>query len=102
MDSIGASLGVLNIAQANEVDGFIVFDSGDLNSGISRMIKAIQEEDVWESFITSEEAEEQITSKSLIVIVDTHKPSLVANERLLKYTDYRSEERRVGKEYVSQ
>src|SRR5690625_1196879 len=89
MDSIGASLGVLNIAQANEVDGFIVFDSEDLNSGISRMIKAIQEEDVWESFITSEEAEEQITSKSLIVIVDTHKPSLVANERLLKYTDYK-------------
>src|SRR5690625_3240493 len=89
MDSIGASLGVLNIAQANEVDGFVVFDSEDLNSGISRMIKAIQEEDVWESFITSEEAEEQITSKSLIVIVDTHKPSLVANERLLKYTDYK-------------
>src|SRR5690625_2041049 len=89
MDSIGASLSGLNIAQANEVDGFIVFDSEDLNSGISRMIKAIQDEDVWESFITTEEAEEQITSKSLIVIVDTHKPSLVANERLLKYTDYK-------------
>src|SRR5690625_1150485 len=89
MDSIGASLGVLNIAQPNEESGFVVFDSEDLNSGISRMIKAIQEEDVWESFITSEEAEEQITSKSLIVIVDTHKPSLVANERLLKYTDYK-------------
>src|SRR5690625_1624412 len=89
MDSIGASLGVLNIAQADEVDGFIVFDSEDLNSGISRMIKAIQEEDVWKSFITSEEAEAQITSKSLIDVVDTHKPSLVANERLLKYTDYK-------------
>src|SRR5690625_2344208 len=89
MDAIGASLGVLNIAQPNEESGFVVFDSEDLNSGISRMIKAIQEEDVWESFITSEEAEEQITSKSLIVIVDTHKPSLVANERLLKYTDYK-------------
>lgn len=90
MDSIGASLGVLNIAQANDVQGYIIFDEKDLNSGIVRMIRALQEEEeIWKYFISSDQAEEIISSKSLIVIVDTHKPSLVANERLLKYTDYK-------------
>jgi len=90
MDSLGASLGVLNIAQANNVEGHIIFDREDLNTGITRMVSALQKDDeIWSHFITSEKAEEIITSKSLIIIVDTHKPSLVANEKLLKYTDYR-------------
>lgn len=90
MDSLGASLGVLNIAQANNVEGHIIFDREDLNTGITRMVSALQRDDeIWSHFITSEKAEEIISSKSLIVIVDTHKPSLVANEKLLKYTDYR-------------
>ena len=90
MDSLGASLGVLNIAQANQVEGHIILDENDLNTGITRMVSALEkEEEIWSHFITSERAEEIITSKSLIVIVDTHKPALIANEKLLKYTDYR-------------
>src|SRR5699024_632933 len=90
MDSLGASLGVLNIAQANQVEGHIILDENDLNTGITRMVSALEnEEEIWSHIITSERAEEIITSKSLIVIVDTHKPALIANEKLLKYTDYR-------------
>lgn len=89
MDAIGAAIGVLNIAHANDKAGYIVLNPEDVNSGISRMVRALQEdEELWLNFITSEEAEEIITRKTLIVIVDTHKPSLVLHERLLKYTDY--------------
>lgn len=90
MDSLGAAIGVLNIAKTNDVNGFIVFDSDDLNTGIHRMVEAFKEdEDIWSHFIDSETAEELISSKSLIVIVDTHKPSMVAHEQLLRYTDYK-------------
>lgn len=90
MDSLGAAIGILNIAKSNRVEGFIVFDPEDINTGIFRIVEAMkQEESIWQHFISPEEAEEIITSRSLIVVVDTHKPSMVANARLLNYTDYK-------------
>lgn len=90
MDSLGAAIGVLNIANANDVKGYIVFDSNDVNTGIHRIVEEIkQEPDIWDHFIESERAEEIVTNRSLIVVVDTHKPSMVANARLLNYTDYK-------------
>lgn len=90
MDSIGAAIGILNIAQSNDVDGYIVFDPEDLNPGMNRIISAIKEEDsLWRHFIHPEEAEGITTNRSLVVVVDTHKPSMVPNERLLHKTDYK-------------
>lgn len=90
MDSLGASIGILNIAQANDVDGYIVFDPDDINSGMRQMIEAIKKEpSVWQYFISPDDADEIVTGRSLVVIVDTHKPSLVPNERLLSRTPYK-------------
>lgn len=90
MDSLGASIGVLNIAKTNGIEGYVIFDHDDINPGIYRIIQAIKEkESIWKHFINSEEAEEIITNKSLIVVVDTHKPSMVSNAKLLNYTDYK-------------
>ena len=36
------------------------------------------------SFITPEEAMNKLTDKTLLVVVDTHKPSLVIDEKLLQ------------------
>ncbi|HLR65998.1 MAG TPA: DHH family phosphoesterase, partial [Virgibacillus sp.] len=90
MDSLGAAIGILNIAKSNEVEGHIVFDPHDVNTGIQRVIDAIkQEDDIWQHFIEPEEAEDIVTSRSLIVVVDTHKPAMVSNERLLQKSEYR-------------
>src|SRR5690625_935941 len=90
MDSLGSAMGILNIAKSNNVEGYIVFDPTDINTGINQIVKVIKEEkDIWQHFIDPEEAEETITDQSLIVVVDTHKPSMVANANLLNYTDYK-------------
>lgn len=90
MDAIGAAIGILNIAQLNGVDGFIVFDPDDVNAGLQRMIEAIrQDKELWNNFISPDDAEEIITDQSLVVVVDCNKPSMVADARLLNKTDYK-------------
>src|SRR5690625_10316 len=90
MDSLGAAIGILNIAKSNDVEGHIIFDPHDVNTGIQRIIDAIkQEDDIWQHFVEPEEAEDIVTSRSLIVVVDTHKPAMVSNERLLQKSEYR-------------
>lgn len=85
MDSLGASLGVLNIAKSNDVEGYIVFDEDDITTGIEKVIDKIKEEEtLWRYFISPEEADAIYTNRSLIVVVDTNKPSLVVHEMLLR------------------
>ncbi|MCM3398093.1 DHH family phosphoesterase [Oceanobacillus profundus] len=90
MDSLGAAIGVLNIAKTNNVEGHIVFDPDDVDTGVYRLVDAIKaDEELWKYFIDPDRAEEIITNRSLLVIVDTNKPSMVADESLLHKTEYR-------------
>ncbi|SFD70665.1 c-di-AMP phosphodiesterase, consists of a GGDEF-like and DHH domains [Lentibacillus persicus] len=90
MDSIGAAIGILNIVKANNVEGYIVFDPDDVDTGVYRLVEELkEEEELWQHFIDPEESEALVTSRSLVVVVDTHKPSMVANERLLNKTEYK-------------
>ncbi len=83
MDSIGASIGVRKMAAMNNIEGYIVVNFDQLNGSVSRLMDELKERsNFYESFISVEEALSQITSNSLLVIVDTHKPSLVIDERL--------------------
>lgn len=89
MDSVGAAIGILKIAQANGKHGFIVLDPEDVNTGVNRLMDEIQQNnDLWSWFITPEQAQEIVTKDTLCVVVDTHKPSLVAEERLLNHTEH--------------
>lgn len=104
MDSLGAAIGVLNIAKSNNIDGYIVFDQDDINTGVHRIVQAIKENEViWKHFISPDDAEEVVTTKSLIVVVDTHKPSLTANERLLDKTEHKVviDHHRRGEEFIN-
>src|SRR5699024_4010756 len=84
MDVIGSALGVFNIARSNDVNGYIVFDESDVTTGISKLMEKVKEEpELWKYFIGPEEADAIYTSRSLIVVVDTNRPSLVAHESLL-------------------
>ncbi|WP_377887222.1 DHH family phosphoesterase [Alkalihalobacillus sp. R86527] len=88
MDSIGASIGILKVAQANGKEGNIVFDQNQKTSGVSRLIEEVeQNEQLWARFQDPEEALEKATSNTLLVVVDTHKPSLVMEEKLLQKLD---------------
>ncbi|WP_164670540.1 DHH family phosphoesterase [Virgibacillus doumboii] len=90
MDSLGAAIGILNIARINGVEGYVVFDPDDVDTGVFRLVESLKEdEELWEDFIDPEESEALITSRSLVVVVDTHKPSMVANERLLNKSEYK-------------
>jgi len=90
MDVMGAALGVFNIARSNNVDGFIIFDETDVTTGITKLIERIKkEESLWKYFIGPEEAEAIYTSRSLIVVVDTNRPSLVAHEPLLHRAEHK-------------
>src|SRR5699024_6617387 len=59
-------------------------------AGVSRVIdKVKQEEGLWKHFIGPDEAEAIYTSRSLIVLVDTHRPSMAAHEKLLRKAEYK-------------
>ncbi|CAI6329007.1 DHH family phosphoesterase [Bacillus subtilis] len=89
MDSIGAAIGILKVAQANNKDGFIVIDPNQIASSVQRLIGEIKKyEELWSRFITPEEAMEISNDDTLLVIVDTHKPSLVMEERLVNKIEH--------------
>lgn len=85
MDALGSAIGILNIARSNDVEGYIIFDENDITTGIIKVIDKIKEEEsLWKHFIGPEEADAIYTSRSLVVVVDTNRPQMVAHEPLLR------------------
>ncbi|MFJ8087935.1 DHH family phosphoesterase [Lysinibacillus sp. Ag94] len=88
MDSIGASVGVRKMAQMNDVKGYVIVNFEELNGSVTRLMNEIESKsDFYENFLTPEEAAARMTEKSLLVIVDTHKPDLVIDSQLLKLAE---------------
>ncbi|MFJ3389016.1 DHH family phosphoesterase [Lysinibacillus sp. NPDC086135] len=88
MDSIGASVGVRKMAQMNDVKGYVIVNFEELNGSVTRLMNEIESKsDFYENFLTPEEAAARMTEKSLLVIVDTHKPDLVIESQLLKLAE---------------
>ncbi|MBM7609485.1 c-di-AMP phosphodiesterase-like protein [Lysinibacillus composti] len=85
MDSIGSGIGVRKMAVMNDVKSYVVINFDELNGSVSRLMDEIENHsDFYENFLSPDEALSEMTDKSLLVILDTHKPSLVVDERLLK------------------
>lgn len=88
MDAIGASVGVCKAAELNTKKGFIVIDMDDIDTSVKRLVEAMKESPrLYQRFISKEEALDIITEDTLLVVVDTHKPSFVIEEKLLQKTD---------------
>ncbi|WP_010308269.1 DHH family phosphoesterase [Kurthia senegalensis] len=88
MDAIGASIGVRKMADMNGINGYVVMDFDNIDNSINRLMQVVREKsDLYDKFLTPEDALERITKKSLLVIIDTHKPSMTIDERLLSRTD---------------
>ena len=89
MDSIGSSIGIYRVAQMNQKEAYIVVNAQELGGGVQRLMEEIRpQEHLYSHFIGPEEALEISTDKTLLVIVDTHKPALVIEERLLNKIDH--------------
>ncbi|ALS77187.1 DHH family phosphoesterase [Planococcus kocurii] len=85
MDSIGAAVGVAKMAAMNKVKGRIILDFDEYDRSVMRLMEAIEgDPELFAQFITPEEALANMTEHSLLVVVDTHKPSMVIDERVLQ------------------
>jgi len=85
MDSIGSALGIRKIAKTNGKDAYIVINPTDNNNNISKVLTELKKtESIYNAIITPNAALEMITEDTLIVVVDTHRPSMVVDERLLQ------------------
>ncbi len=84
MDAIGSAIGILKVAQMNKREGYIVVNKQEIDVSVQRMMEEIKKnEDLSSRFISPEQAYEIASDDTLLVVVDTHKPSLVIDERLL-------------------
>jgi c-di-AMP phosphodiesterase-like protein len=85
MDAVGAAIGIRKVAQMNQKEAYVVINFAELDTGVKRLINEIKQyPDIYSRFITPEEAIEMATEDTLLVVVDTHKPSFVIEEKLLK------------------
>ncbi|WP_010677413.1 DHH family phosphoesterase [Bacillus timonensis] len=88
MDAVGAAIGILKVAQMNHKEGYIVLNPNEIDSGVGRLLEEVkQNRELWSYFITPEQALEIATNDTLLVVVDTHKPSLVIEEKLVSKID---------------
>ncbi|MFC0015377.1 MULTISPECIES: DHH family phosphoesterase [Allobacillus] len=89
MDSVGSCIGILKLAQQNNKNGYVVFDPDGNNTGVNRLMDRInQDEELSRWFVTPEDSLEMLTKDTLVIVVDTHKPSMVMEEKLLNRTDH--------------
>lgn len=85
MDAIGAAVGILKAVQIVGKEGYIVLEG--VNPSITRLMEEISEDERlnrW--FITPDQALQITNARSLAVVLDTHKASMVAEPKLLQLT----------------
>ncbi|MEX1029025.1 MAG: DHH family phosphoesterase [Paenibacillaceae bacterium] len=83
MDAIGAAIGVMKAVQMSDKEGYIVLEG--VNPSIYRLMQEIKEdEEMRNRFISPEEALQLIKPRTLVVVVDTHKTSMVSEPKLVQ------------------
>ncbi|HZG73078.1 MAG TPA: DHH family phosphoesterase [Chondromyces sp.] len=88
MDAIGAAMGIRKVAEMNNREGYVVIDFSEIDKGVKRLVTEVKKQpDLYSRLITPEEALDIATDDTLLVIVDTHKPGLVIEERLINRVD---------------
>ncbi|WP_053026204.1 DHH family phosphoesterase [Staphylococcus haemolyticus] len=84
LDAIGAAIGVSRFALMNNLEAYVVLNEEDIDPTLRRVMDEIDKKpELKERFVTSDEAWDMMTSKSAIVVVDTHKPEMVLDENIL-------------------
>ncbi len=84
-DSFGASLGLTRACRDNGKKAYIIYDNSPAIEPLVAQMRTLPEYDGM--LISSEHAAELISEESLLVVVDTHRPSMLPDEKLLTLTD---------------
>lgn len=88
MDAIGSCLGIRRIAEMNQKEAWIVVNPEEFSNDISRLMDEVKKDkNISKYIITPKEAAEKITATSLLVMVDTHRPSISIAPELLSLTN---------------
>ena len=85
IDCLGAALGIYRCSKFLEKDAYIVLNKS--NPAIDVLYDSLIDEGYKDLFVTSEYANKNITSESLIIVVDVHRKSLLEDESILEKTD---------------
>ncbi|MDD2218435.1 MAG: DHH family phosphoesterase, partial [Eubacteriales bacterium] len=83
MDSFGAALGIHRMASSRNRETFIVIN--EVSEALSIIYNLAKETDIY-NFINEEKAIELVDEQTLLVVVDTHRPSYVDCPVLLSKT----------------
>ena len=85
LDAIGAAIGVSRFALMNNLEAYVVLNESDIDPTLRRVMDEIDKKpELKERFVTSDEAWDMMTSKTTVVVVDTHKPEMVLDENVFK------------------
>lgn len=81
MDSFGSALGVNRLCTLSDREAYIVID--EYNESLQAIFKQAKESDMY-NFISSEKAIALAEEDSLVIVVDTHRTSMVQCPKLLE------------------
>lgn len=101
MDAMGAAVGVFDICKACSKQAKIVLD--EVNEAVEIFVNRLKEEKYYEGlFISHEKALDMCDSETLVIVVDTHRPSYTECEQLLNISKRLAviDHHRRGVEYI--
>lgn len=84
MDSFGSAIGIYRCVANRGKEGYIVLS--EVNEGIETVYQTIKDKDLYQ-FVSPLQAVELMDENAMLVVVDTHKPSLTECPELLDMTD---------------
>ncbi len=85
IDSLGASMGLYRIAKSRDKNAYIVLNNS--NPTIESLIMKIEANPEYSAlFIGNSEALDIMNEKTLLIVVDTHRPGFTEDPDLLKYS----------------
>lgn len=86
MDSVGASIGLFKAVKSRNKRAFIVVNKETVNAK-ETIAEFEHKTDYVEAFITTEQAMNILEKDTLLIVVDTHRPSMVECPDLLKHAE---------------
>ena len=103
MDAMGAAVGVFDICKSYGKKAHIVLD--EVNEAVEIFVNRVKEEKYFKDiFISHERAIDMCKSKTLVVVVDTHRPSYTECQKLLNLSNrvVVIDHHRRGVEYINE
>jgi cyclic-di-AMP phosphodiesterase len=86
MDALGAAIGVLKAVRLAERKGYIVL--AESNPSIEGLVEAIEDHpSLKQTVVSPEKALQMMDSGTLLILVDTHKPSFTIEPKLVERAD---------------